>query len=94
MQHPKKIEKYSGTNKELVEDILKMDYSSITEIFNYLIEGFQEQSNEDRKRISFNDSSKNRTQLANKLEELSQSLIIPKIKLESITKLCKKYMKE
>ena len=92
MKHPKKVEKYPGTNKELAYDILEMDYSSIAEIFGYFVQGFQEQSTADKDRVSFKDSSQKRTQLASALEKLSQSIIVTKNQLDKITTLCKPYM--
>jgi hypothetical protein len=38
MKHPIKVEKYSGTLRELARDILNMRYDSLAELYRYLSE--------------------------------------------------------
>jgi len=91
MKHPKNVEGYTGTIQELVEEISRMDYSAQVEFLTYYGQALKNQSEGDKNRVSLKDKSKNRIQLASKLEQTSQSIFLARDNMISVEKICKPY---
>lgn len=49
MKHPKIIEKYTGSLKELSRDIVNLDYDALVEVFTALKEDFGKDAINDKK---------------------------------------------
>lgn len=66
MKHPKRVEKYDGSLKDLAKDIGKMSYDSMAEFTRYLVEDLKLQSEGDKE--------KGRKQLVNIMNEAVRNL--------------------
>jgi hypothetical protein len=85
MKHPTKVEKYSGTNRELARDIINMRYDSLAEFFEYLSEELLMDAK--------NDESLGHKDVTNKLKKLAEDNSKSKEDALSLWKICEKHMK-
>jgi hypothetical protein len=84
MKHTKKVEKYSGTLKELARDILNMRYDSLAELYKYLSEGLSADAEHDK--------ILGHKQVSRLLKKLSENNLKSEEYARTLWKICKPYM--
>jgi len=86
MEYPIKVEKYPGRLDDLAKDVGKMNYYKLANFLDYLGNDLMKQSKKDKEN--------GRTQLASKLESVTDKIFQARDKVIPIAKLCQPYMKE
>lgn len=84
MKHPINVEKYSGTPRELVEDICNLRYDSLEDFFKYAAEKFEKDSK--------NDLMLGHPKVSEKLRLLSIKMDESKEIVKSLWEICEKYI--